>query len=162
MIILDENSKPVSVHSIEEPISADFFWVLDLAQRDFLLTPLVMLEEIHTPTLTFTIGKATIVAPADWNILVYSQDTYQIDIVEIQDLTRGGYSAFLMDHKLNRITKNDVTVVDYHTYGKIHVPTMNKNVMLCIAVGPDHWICMAPTDNYMKLLKDCAVGDILP
>lgn len=162
MLISDENSRPVLLKSIEEPVASEYFWVLNLNERDFELAPLVMLEEITTPVLKFSVGKVQFTVPTDWNILIYSPETSQIDIVEVSELTRGDYSAFLMDHKLNRVTKNTINVIDYSSVGTVHVPTMNKNVMLCHAAGPSHWICLAPTDNYNKLLKECAVGDILP
>lgn len=162
MVIADANSYPILIDSIDTPLSTEHFWVLDLNQRDFMLNDLVMLEEITTPVIAFNIGGYVVEAPADWNILIYSPDTSQIDIIEVSELTRGGFSAFLFDHKHNKVTKNVVTVVDYNTYGTIHTPTMNKNAMLCHTVGPQHWICISPTDNYTKLLKDCAVGDILP
>lgn len=164
MVISDENSYPVVIDSIDTPLSTNHFWVLDLAAeaRDFLLNPLVMLEEITTPVIAFNINGFVVEAPADWNILIYSPETSQLDIIEISELTRGDYSAFLLDHRNNKVTKNVVNVVDYNTYGVIHTPTMNKNVMLCHTVGQHHWVCISPTDNYTKLLKDCAIGDILP
>lgn len=161
MVIADSHSYPILIDSIDTPLSTDHFWVLNLNERDFMLTELVMLEEISTPVIAFKIGGYVVEAPADWNILIYSPETSQVDVIEISELTRGGFSAFLFDHKHSKVTKNIVTVVDYNTYSTIHTPTMNKNMMLCHTVGPNHWICISPTDNYNKLLKDCAVGDIL-
>lgn len=162
MVISDEHSRPILIDSIDTPIATDYFWVLDLVNRDFMLQELVMLEEITTPVLAFNVDGYLIEAPADWNILIYSPDTSQIDIIEISELSRGNFSAFLMDHKLNRVNKNVINVIDYNPCGTIHVPTMNKNFMLCHTAGPHHWVCISPTDNYVKLLKDCAVGDLLP
>jgi hypothetical protein len=162
MIISDENSYPIIIDSIDTPLPIDHFWILDLNERDFMLNDLLMLEEIVTPIITFNVSGYIVEAPADWNILIYSPDTSQIDVIEISELTKGDYSAFLFDHKHNKVTKNTVTVVDYNSYGIVHTPTMNKNAMLCHTAGPHHWICIAPTDNYNKLLRDCAVGDIIP
>ena len=162
MVISDENSRPILVDGIDTPIATDYFWILDLTERDFRLAELVMLEEIITPVIAFSIDGYVIEAPADWNIMIYSPETSQIDVIEISELSRGNFSAFLMDHKLNKVTKNTITVIDYNSYGTIHVPSLNKNTMLCHTAGPTHWICISPTDNYMKLLKNCAVGDILP
>ncbi len=162
MVISDEYSRPILIDSIDTPIATEHFWVLDLVNRDFMLADLVMLEEITTPVIAFNVDGYVIEAPADWNILIYSEETSQLDIIEVSELSRGNFSAFLMDHKLNRVSRNTINVVDYNSYGTVHVPTMNKNFMLCHTAGPQHWVCIAPTDNYIKLLKDCAVGDILP
>lgn len=162
MVISDEKSYPILIDSIDTPLSTDHFWVLNLNERDFMLNDLVMLEEITTPVIAFNVGGYVVEAPADWNILIYSPETSQIDIIEISELTRGDFSAFLFDHKHNKVTKNVVNVVDYNTYGTIHTPSMNKNVMLCHTAGPHHWVCISPTDNYTKMLRDCTVGDILP
>lgn len=162
MVIADETSFPMIIDSIDTPLSIDHFWTLNLQERDFMLNDLIMLEEIITPVIVFDIAGFVVEAPADWNILIYSPETSQIDIIEISELTRGNFSAFLFHHRHNKVTENIVTVIDYNSQGIIHTPTMNKNSMLCHTVGPHHWICISPTDNYTKLLKECTVGDILP
>lgn len=161
MVISDENSFPVLIDSIDVPIVTDYFWGLDLINRDFTLNKLVMLEEIQTPVIAFKIAGFAVEAPADWNILVYSPDTSQLDIVQISELTKGGYSAFMYDHRYSKIVENVVTVVDYSSYGVVHTPSLNKSVMLCHTVGPHYWICISPSDTYAKYLKDATVGDIL-
>lgn len=162
MVISDENSYPVLIDSIETPLMTDYFWVLDLTRRDFVLTELLVLEEVITPVLAFNVNGYVIEAPADWNILIYSPETSQLDIIEVSELTKGDYSAFLFDHTMNKINKNVINVIDYNPMGVIHTPIMNKNVMLCHTVGPKQWVCISPTDNYTKLLKNATVGDILP
>lgn len=162
MVIADENSYPIMIDSIDTPLPIDHFWILDLEERDFRLSNLIMLEEITTPVIAFNVSGYVVEAPADWNILIYSPDTSQIDIIEVSELTRGDYSAFLFDHKHNKVMKNVVNVVDYNNYGIVHTPSMNKNTMLCHTAGPHHWVCLSPTDNYNKMLKDCSIGDILP
>lgn len=161
MVIADEYGYPVLIDSIDTPVTTEYFWVLDLPARDFMLNKLLMLEEISTPVIAFKVNGYLVEAPADWNLLVYSPDTSQLDLVQVSELTKGGYSAFLYDHKYCKVVDNTVTVVDYKSDDVVHSPTLNKSTMLCHTVGPNFWICLSPTDTYSKFLKDAAIGDIL-
>ena len=87
MVIADETSYPILIDSIDTPLSTDHFWVLDLEKRDFMLNDLVMLEEITTPVIAFNVAGFVVEAPADWNIMIYSPETSQIDIIEVSDLS---------------------------------------------------------------------------
>jgi len=161
MVIADEYGYPILIDSIDTPVTTEYFWVLDLNARDFMLNKLVMLEEISTPVIAFKINGYLVEVPADWNLLVYSPDTSQLDLVQVSELTKGGYAAFLYDHKYCKVIDNTVTVVDYKSDDVVHSPTLNKSTMLCHTVGPNFWICLSPTDTYGKFLKDAAIGDIL-
>ena len=162
MLLSDENSQPMIIDNIDAPVKIKYFWVFDMEKRDFMLNKLVMFQEIVCPVIMFSIAGYVIEAPADWNILVYSPDTYQIDVVEISDLCKGDYSAFLFDHVNNKVVNNKIRVVDYSPSHVIHSPITNKTAMLCHPVGERGWICISPTDNYQKFLKNCAVGDLIP
>lgn len=165
MVISDENSFPIYIESIDTATLTDYFWVLQLALRDeidFTLQELRMFEEHTTPTLEFLIDGYKIEAPTDWNILVYSEDTAQIDVAEISDLTRTSFTALIYCHKTGKIIPGPIRVTDYHREAHIRFPALNKHTMLCHHVGPDGWISLAPTDNYNKYLKNILVGDLMP
>ncbi len=162
MIISDESSFPIIIDSIETPLITDYFWVLDLEAKDFRLNPLQMNEELHTPSLLLNILGYAIEVPANWNLLVYSEDTSQLDLVEISELTSGNFTAVVYQHKKDRIHPGPVRVMNYSPNAKIHTPSLHKTHMLCHALGPDHWICLSAADNYNKYLKNAIVGDILP
>lgn len=164
MVISDENSFPILIESIDTPTLTEYFWVLQLAlkgEMDFTLQPLKMFEEQITPTLEFMIGPYLIEAPTNWNILVYSEETAQLDVAEISDLARSKFTAVVYMHKSGKIEPGPISVVDYHHEAHIRNPTLNKHTMLCHHVGPDGWVCLAPTDNYNKYLKDALVGDLM-
>lgn len=164
MVISDENSFPILIESIDTPTLTEYFWVLQLSMdgiMDFTLQPLTMFEEHTTRTLEFTINGYLIEAPTNWNILVFSEDTAQLDVAEISDLTRSKFTAVVYNHKTGKIEAGPITVVDYHIESHIRNPSLNKHTMLCHHVGPDDWICLAPTDNYNKYLKDALVGDLM-
>lgn len=164
MVISDENSFPILIESIDTPTISKYFWVLQLSlngELDFTLNKLKMFEEQTTPTLKFLINGYLVEAPADWNILVYSEETAQLDVAEISDLTRSRFTALLYEHKTGKIVPGPIHVVEYHREAQIRNPTLNKHTMLCHHVGPDWWACLAPTDNYNKYLKNAVVGDLL-
>lgn len=164
MVISDENSYPILIDSIDSPTLVNFFWVLQLSLQgeiDFTLQELKMFEEQATPTLEFLIDGYLIEAPTNWNILVYSEETAQLDVAEISDLTRSTFTALIYKHKSGKIEPGPVRVIDYHREAHIRSPALNKHTMLCHHVGPDGWVCLAPTDNYNKYLKDILIGDLM-
>lgn len=162
MIISDENSYPIVVDSVETPLSTEYFWVLDLVNRDFMLTNLMMNEELTTPTFELAINGYVIEVPTNWNILLFSEETSQLDIAEVSELCRGNFTALGYQHKKDRIIPGEVKVVNYNPYSKVHTPSLHKTHMLCHALGPDVWVCISPSDNYNKYLKNMMIGDILP
>jgi hypothetical protein len=162
MVISDENSEPILIDNISTPIKTEFFWVLDLEQRDFVLSKIEVLEEHTTPILVMNIFGYSVEVPANWNILVYSKETSQLDIAEIQEVSRGNFTAFVFEHKKNSHLPGYVKVIHYKPRANIQTPALNKYQMLCHHLGPDLWICVSPIDNYNKYLKDATIGDILP
>jgi len=162
MVISDENSSPILIDNISTPLRMDYFWVLDLEKRDFCLTKIEVLEEHITPILVLKIFGYAIEVPANWNILVYSEDTSQLDIAEVSEITRGNFTAFVLDHADNTNRPGYISVIDYKPRGSIQTPSLNKYQMLCHHIGPKFWVCVSPIDNYNKYLKDATIGDILP
>lgn len=161
MIISDENSYPIVVDSVETPLSTEWFWVLDLVDRDYKLTPLVMNEELHTPSFELQILGYVIEVPTNWNILLYSEETSQLDIAEVSELCRGNFTALTFLHRKNRVVPGEVKVINYNPLARLHTPSLHKTHMLCHSLGPDAWLCLSPTDNYNKYLKNAILGDIL-
>lgn len=161
MVIFDENTKPVLIDNISTPMLTTHFWVLDLEERDFKLKTLDVLEEHTTPMLVIQIYGYSIELPADWNILISSKETSQLDITEVSDLTRGNFSVFVMNHKNNKIHNAPVKVIHYEPKAVLYAPSLAKNQMLCHALGPLGWFCVSPLDNYNKYLKNALTADLL-
>ena len=162
MVISDENSFPILIDNISTPLKMDYFWVLDLERRDFALSKIEVLEEHQTPILVLKIFDYSVEIPANWNILVYSKETSQLDIVEVSEISRGNFTAFVFDHKKDVNLPGYIRVIHYEPKGSIQTPALNKYQMLCHHLGPKYWICISPIDNYNKYLKDATIGDILP
>ena len=169
MVISDENSFPILIDSIDTGTTTNYFWVLQLSlqdEMDFTLQPLEMFEEQTTASLEFQVSvngeeEYLVEAPANWNILVYSEETGQLDVAEISDLTRSKFTAVVYIHEKSKIVPGNIRVIDYHSESYIRNPSLNKHTMLCHHVGPKGWVCLAPTDNYNKYLKDCLMGDLI-
>ena len=161
MIILDEHSKPIMLDNIDIPFPVSHFWALDLEIMDFTLKELVLSEELTTKTLSIVINDYAVEAPADWNILVYSPETSELDVVEFSDLTKHSFSAFVFNHKTDRLVENVVRVVDYNQMANVQTPSLIKNTMLCHPLGYNMWVCIAPTDSYNKYIKGRVIGDLL-
>ena len=161
MLIFDENSHPVIIDSLTTPLTTEYFWVLDLEQMDFTITPLLMLEEIVGPTITLQIKGFEFNLPANWNMLIYSSDTSQLDIVDIGELAGRDFTSLIYGPNTNIVHQGHVTVTDYHPQEINYTPSLSKHQMLCHPIGPDEWVNVAPFDVYNKYLRDCVVGNII-
>lgn len=161
MIISDENYYPIVIDSVETPLTTDYFWIFDLVDRDFKLRQLVMNEEYTTPALELNVGDCRVEIPTSWHILIYSEDTSQLDIVEASDLTHNNYTAMAYHNKLDKVAPALIKVMNYTMSAKIFSPSLHKTQMLCHAMGPDYWLCLSPTDNYNKYLKNATIGDLI-
>lgn len=162
MILLDEHSDPIILDNIDIPFPVSHFWALDLEVMDFTLKELILNEELEgAKTLSIVIHGYGIEAPADWNILVYSPETSELDVVEFSDLSKHSFSAFVFNHRTDKLVPNIVRVEEYNGYTNVQTPSLIKNTMLCHPLGPNMWACIAPTDSYNKYLKDKVIGDLL-
>lgn len=161
MIIFDEYTKPILIDSINTPLRTNYFWVLDLEEKDFKLQKIEMLEEHITPILVLSVYGYAIELPADWNILIASSETNQLDVAEISELTRGHFQIFTYRHENNKINMPASKIIHYQEKGIIQMPSIAKNQMLCHAIGPDMWICVSPVDNYNKYIKGMIANDLI-
>ena len=161
MLIFDDHSEAIILDSIYTPTLTEYFWVLDLTMLDFTLSPLLVLEEIVCPSVTLSILGFDFPVPANWNILVYSEDSSQIDIVTTGDIAGREFTALVGGPDIHAATPGLITVVDYTPEYQHVAPSLNKHQMLCHPIGPAEWVNIAPADTYNKYLKELAVGDIL-
>lgn len=164
MLIFDDNNRALIVEDIYTPLPIDYFWVLDLNMLDFTLTPLLVLEETTCPSVKVRVNGSDFFLPATWHMLVFSEETLELDVVEIGDLAGREFTAFIYDNTNPQIVKYKPSVVQVIDYSPMHqnvAPAMNKHQMLCHPVGPAEWICISSSDCYNKFLKDMVIGDII-
>lgn len=160
MLIYDERTNPIVIDSIHTPLMSSHMWTLDLEIMDFVLSPIVIIEETFCPSLKLNILGFEFILPANWFVVVYDTDTTQIDVVKISDIAGQMYSLLGSGPDIYRPSSIIATVVEYIPQYKNVNPSLNKHQMLCHPVAPGYWINISPVDPYNKYLKDKIVGDI--
>lgn len=161
MLILDENCHSIILDSVMTPLITNYFWILDLEIKDFTLTPLLILEEIIAPTVTLRILGFEFKLPANWTMLVYSEETMQVDVVDIGKLAGNDFTSLICGPRMSTVKPGHVIVTDYTPEFVNYAPSLSKHQMLCHPIGPDEWVNVAPSDVFNKYLKNNVVGDIL-
>lgn len=161
MLIVSERNQPVILDSIYTPTTNEYFWVLDFNQMDYMLAPLLVLTETVCPTIFLRISGFNFPVPADWNILVYSEETHQLDVVEVSSAVGQEFTALVYGATATDPRPAVITAVDYQAEYVNVSPSLNKNQMLCHPIGPSEWINVAPSDSYNKYLRDRSVGDLI-
>lgn len=161
MLILDDRNEAVIIDNIYVPTTSDSFWTLNLEIMDFTLANIFVLEEVVCPTITLSVRGFKFTLPANWNVLVYDEDTMQLDVIEVSDLAGRDFVAMVYGPTASNVSPGRVTVLDYNPSGVNIYPSLNKHQMLCHPVAPTQWIAAAPSDSYNKYLKDCVIGDII-
>ncbi len=161
MLIFDENSLPIVIDNLYDPILTKYFWVLDLTIMDFTLTPLVMLEESVCSSIQLTINGFSFILPASWNILVYDQDTSQLDIIELAEATGREFTALVYGPNNITYASGIISITNYFVEHKNIGPSLNKPQLLCHPINAEQWICVSPTNSFNKYLKDTIIGDLL-
>lgn len=161
MIVFDDANDTIILDSIHTSTPTEYCWVLDLTLMDFVLTPLLSLEEIVSPSLKIRVKDFEFILPASWNVLVYDTDTSQLDIIELSETCGKEFTAFVYGPQSSYPSPGIITVVDYYVEHKNVGPLLNKQQMLCHPIGPEEWITVAPADGFNKYLKDKMVGDLI-
>ena len=161
MLIFNENNEIVALNTIYTPLVTKYCWITELEDKDFCLMEIKLLEEMVGPCVTISISGFVFDVPASWYMLVYSEETSDVDIVKMHDLMRGDFTALVCGPTTSKILPATVSVIDYHESGSVITPRLSKNQMLCHAIGPNQWVSISPYDQYNKTLKNCIAGDFV-
>ena len=162
MYIFDENSQPLIVDNLFDPIVTETFWVLDLEQKDFMQTELTMLEETTCPGMVLAVDNfGGIVLPAHWHVLVCDPDTMQLDAVTVGDMAGKEFRVFVYGPQISKPRIEVTRVLNYLPRHRHVSPTLSRHQMLCHAIGQSHWVCVSPSDTYNKFLKSAIIGDLI-
>jgi hypothetical protein len=164
MLIFDDNNRTIILDNVYTPTPTDFMWVLDLQIMDYTLAPLLVLEEIICPSIKVRIRGFEFFLPANWNMLVFSEETSELDVVEISELAGREFTSFVYDISdplIVRYKPGLVSVLDYSPEFVNVGPSLNKHQMLCHPISPVEWINVSPSDTYNKYLKTAVIGDIV-
>lgn len=160
MLIFNENSDTVILDNIQGPTLSEYMYVLDLALMDYTLAPLLIFEEVICPSIELSIAGFKFILPSHWNILVTDDETYQLDVVEISELSGKEFKAMVYGMDMHIVELERIVVSDYFPDYKNIGPSLNKNQLLCHPISSTRWVNIAPSDSYNKYLKDKVIGDI--
>lgn len=164
MLIFDDNNRTIILDNVYTPTPTDFMWVLDLQIMDYTLAPLLVLEEIICPSIKVRIRGFEFFLPANWNMLIFSEETSELDVVEISELAGREFTAFVYDISDPLVVKYKPGIVSVLDYSPEYVnvgPSLNKHQMLCHPISPVEWVNVSPSDTYNKYLKTAVIGDII-
>jgi hypothetical protein len=164
MLIFDDHNKTIILDNVYTPTPTNYMWVLDLQIMDYTLAPLLVLEEIICPSIKVRIRGFDFFLPANWNMLIFSEETSELDVVEISELAGREFTALVYDISdplIVRYKPGLVSVLDYSPEYVNVGPSLNKHQMLCHPISPAEWINVSPSDTYNKYLKTAVIGDII-
>ncbi len=161
MLIFNENNDVIILDNIQGPTLSEYMYVLDLAIMDYTLAPLLVFEEIICPSILLTVAGYDFTLPANWNILVSDEETFQLDVVEISELAGKEFKALVYGMDMSMPLLEKITVSDYFPNYQNIGPSLNRYQMLCHPITQNRWINVASSDAYNKYLKEKLVGDII-
>jgi hypothetical protein len=160
MIIFDDNLNPYIFDNIYTPTHIEYFYTLNLDIIDFTLTPLLALEEVTCPAFLVEFDSFKFYLPTSYYILIYAEETSQLDTIKIADLTNSPFQIFTYNGKTDKIVNSNIKILEYKPEHTFVIPFLNKNQFLCHPVMPDTWICITPYDQYKKM-NNLVIGDLM-
>lgn len=159
MIIINENNQSILLDTIYSPVPSNYLWVLDLEVQDYMLTDIKMLEEIIAPTVFLKVLGFTFPVPANWNVLIFGEDTGQVDIVDAGSLATNSFTALVSGPSFSQPMSAPLQVVDYKFEFTNIAPSLQKHQMMCHPINEAMWINISPSDNFNKYLRSAIVTD---
>lgn len=160
MLICDHNNHPIIIDNVYGPIVTDHLWVLDLSMMDFTIAPITMLEELVCSSVQINIKGFEFVVPAEWNILIYDEETSQLDVVKFSEVASKEFTALVSGPFHKAPEPATITMTNYFIEYKNVGPVLNKHQMMCHPIGPQEWVVIGPSDGFNKYLKDQIANDL--
>jgi hypothetical protein len=112
MQILADYNHAYSIEDVSSPVIPKYSWCYDVANNDFMLRPIRLLEETTGPTVRVHINEFEFNVPASWYILVVDLETKLVDTVQITQCTSSGYQALLMHPEVNAYSVAPIVLLD--------------------------------------------------
>jgi len=168
MLILPDYGRPYVIDSLTAPVVVKHNWVFNAPATDFMLAPILYLEETTGAAIKIRVNNSEFWVPSTWQILVTDRETYQIDTVTIQSCASTKHIAFSFSPDEMKLRTLDITILDYAEEMSLVHPAINKGTALVHPVGPspkgigkEHQlsVVIGPHDLY-KHLTDKVIGDI--
>ncbi len=137
MLCLPDYNRPYVTDSLTAPVVIRHNWMFSGPLCDFVLNPILYLEETSGAAIKIRVNNFEFWVPASWNILVTETETYQIDTVGIASCANIEHLAFAFCADEFKLKTLKVVVTDYaESMAMIH-PMINKGMALVHPVGPE-------------------------
>ena len=95
MLILPEYLQPYLIETASSPVIPRHNWYFDAAALDFMLKPILFLEETLGEAVLARINEYEFLIPSHWHVLVVDEETRLIDTVPIKKSVK--FQVFLMN-----------------------------------------------------------------
>lgn len=162
MKIFDENSNIQNIDTVNNgALDYEYFWTLNLEEQDYMLAPLLVFEEWTVSTFTLSVNDYIVKIPTNWHVLIQSNDTSQLDIIESIELMGRLFKATISGPAMTTVTPGDLIVKNYCNEEKFYSPLLHKNQMVCLPINEKQWINISPVNSYNKYLNNKVIGDLI-
>jgi hypothetical protein len=112
MLVLPDYCFPYIIDNVNGPVVPKYCWFYDAELNDFLLRPILLLEETRGWTVKLSINGLTFMVPASWNLLVVDVETKIIDTVQVAKCNSNSYQAFLMSPEEGNYRMAPIVLLD--------------------------------------------------
>jgi hypothetical protein len=136
MLILPEFNRPYLIDSLDTPMVAKYNWIFNAELCDFLLNPIVYLEETSGAAYKIRVNGSEFWVPTNWSFLATDLDTYQLDTIPFEAAAKSKSVAFAFLSNENKLRTFDVEIINYISYISVVHPMINKGTAMVHPVGP--------------------------
>lgn len=102
---------------------------------DFMLQPLIYLEEATGPMYTIIVNDIPISLPASWHIMVTDDENCIVDCVSLNDCVKNNYYAVLFCIDDNKIRSKHIAVTDFNKEKTFTYPMLDKFSLSAYPIG---------------------------
>jgi len=171
MYLLNEHNEPVDLNLIPETCDMHFF-VYDNTHdmKDYVCTPLIMLESFYSPTirLKLTLDNALktsyyINLPSDYQILIGEPTHGDLEVNDITSLSGRPFRAFAMNPVSSfRPEYPNIEIVEVLPTIRWYTPKMRPGQLLCVPLeNTKKPLCIYITREMPKALDIVSIGDAM-
>lgn len=159
-IMTDDGVRMLS--TLKDTIDFSHYWTLDLAVKDYSLTPIKVLEQIEVPTMVCQLGSQALVElPVSWSVLVCDKESAQVDVLSLAEFGGRAFNVMIFGPNKTFASQLVLRMVEYKAKSHQIYPSILKHNMLCIPISETQWMHAGPPHNYSRLLKNTMIGDII-
>lgn len=174
MLILPDYLQAYMIEAATSPVIPRHNWYFDAPAMDFMLKPILFLEETLGEAVLARINGYEFLIPSAWHILVVDEETRLVDTVPIKKSVK--FQAFLMHPGTSSFEASEIVLIDLNPMAKCTHTSIPKGCMLCHPVGPvtpkgdsgrpparslPIWSCLIGPQDLHKHLNDVTAKELL-